>query len=204
MTTSPPQYDSVADLLNDVFHDDKPFRDTVQEQVERTLIVDQLASLRNRKGLTQKEVADRMGCHQSRVSKLEKKLDDALTVEDLRRYAQALDYRVEVVLKKQTGTLLDEIGYHASGIRHSVDRLIHCARDDRGIAEAIARALLEQLSGIVDSLLKSLARLKISAIEGSGTVEPQVHLETLEFDDEDRTAAPDAARPPGSRTPIST
>jgi predicted XRE-type DNA-binding protein len=60
----------------------------------------QLAEARQAAGLTQEEVATRLGVTQSQVSRMEKRGYDNYTLNSLRRYLQALgdDYTLEVAV----------------------------------------------------------------------------------------------------------
>lgn len=58
----------------------------------------QLAEARRSAGLTQAELAKRLGVHQSQVARIERRGYDAYTLSSLRRYVHALGtgYRLEV------------------------------------------------------------------------------------------------------------
>ena len=58
----------------------------VAELHNGTKIVDWLVQERNRAGLTQAELARRMGCSQSKVSKLEDSRDEDLRLGEIGRY----------------------------------------------------------------------------------------------------------------------
>ena len=62
----------------------------------------QLAEARQNAGLTQEQVAERLGMTQSQVSRMEKRGYDRYTLNSLRRYIQALgdDYTFEVAVRR--------------------------------------------------------------------------------------------------------
>lgn len=67
----------------------------------------QLVEARQAAGLTQAELAARLGVSQAQVSRIEKWGYDAYTLNTLRRYVQALggDFRLEVKVLQQTRPL---------------------------------------------------------------------------------------------------
>ena len=64
-------------------------------------VVGGLAALRRRHGLTQVELAGRMGISQSDLSKLERRRDFRLST--LRAYAEALEGRISIVFQSNAG-----------------------------------------------------------------------------------------------------
>ena len=83
------QYTSVSDVLRDVAPDDAFQADFDQHVAERRLIKELLA-LRAVRGLSQREVADFIGCSQGRISKLENAKDADVRFGYLQEYADAL------------------------------------------------------------------------------------------------------------------
>ena len=61
-----------------------------------TVIVRQLVQLRVRAGLTQAELAKRIGCTQSRISKMEASRDSDLTLANLHDYMKATESRINI------------------------------------------------------------------------------------------------------------
>ncbi len=70
--------------------------------VEKNIINIWLFDQRLRKGLSQKEVGKRMGCSQSKVSKIESKPDGDITIGELSDFAFALGYKIDLVAKPLT------------------------------------------------------------------------------------------------------
>lgn len=63
----------------------------------------QLASARQEAGLTQKQLAERLGVSQAQVARIEKEGYDAYTLNTLRRYIAALgeEYELEVRIRRR-------------------------------------------------------------------------------------------------------
>jgi transcriptional regulator with XRE-family HTH domain len=66
------------------------FRAVYEEEAEKKELWLQLVEARQASGLTQQQVADRLGVSQAQVARIEKRGYDAYTLNTLRRYVQAL------------------------------------------------------------------------------------------------------------------
>lgn len=79
---------------------DPEFRRVYEEEAAKKKLWLQLVEARQEAGLTQEEVAQRMGVSQAQVARIEKRGYDAYTLRTLRRYVEALgdefDLRVAV------------------------------------------------------------------------------------------------------------
>src|SRR6185369_3308361 len=91
------QYPSVADMVRGLSND-KAFAEDVVKEIEARNILRQLMALRAAQGLSQEDIAEKIKCTQSRVSKLESANDIDLRIGDLQEYADALGYQVEITL----------------------------------------------------------------------------------------------------------
>jgi transcriptional regulator with XRE-family HTH domain len=78
--------------------DDKEFVDTLKDRLSRRRIVKTLAALRAARGLSQGDVAKKLRCTQSRISKLENGYDDELRVGELKDYAEGLGLELQLAL----------------------------------------------------------------------------------------------------------
>lgn len=72
------------------------FRAARQQQEQYFEIIDDIMQLRKRLGLTQQQLAEKMGSHQSSVSRLESGAH-AISLEKLILIAEALDAKVKIV-----------------------------------------------------------------------------------------------------------
>jgi len=82
---------------------DPEYRRIYEEESQKKDLWLQLVEARYASGLTQQQVAERMGVSQAQVARIEKQGYDAYTLRTLRRYLEALgdDFRLEVVVKKE-------------------------------------------------------------------------------------------------------
>jgi len=80
---------------------DPEFRQVYEEEAAKKELWLQLVEARQAAGLTQKQVAERLGVSQAQVARIEKRGYDAYTLTTLRRYVEALghNYRLDVRIR---------------------------------------------------------------------------------------------------------
>lgn len=91
-------YDTVRDMIVDVF-DDPEVVQQFDEEVRATRIITNLMLLRNLANLTQRELAQRMGCDPSKISKMEASEDAQLRWGDIAAYCAALGVEPSVLFE---------------------------------------------------------------------------------------------------------
>jgi predicted XRE-type DNA-binding protein len=95
--TKQKSHDSVADMIREVLGDDR-IADDFETHVTQRQIVKNLMALRAAAQISQEEIAAKLECTQSKVSKLENSEDEDLRLGDLAQYARALGYEMKIVL----------------------------------------------------------------------------------------------------------
>jgi transcriptional regulator with XRE-family HTH domain len=78
---------------------DAKFQEAFEQRLLARRMIKDLAIQRTANGLTQRDLAQKMGCTQGRISKLESTDDRDLRLGDLARYADAIGLRLKVVLE---------------------------------------------------------------------------------------------------------
>lgn len=127
------RFTSITEMVRDV-SEDKAFADDFEKLMEERQVVKTLLMLRAARGLNQQEIAHRLGCTQSRISKLESSSDGDIRLADLCGYASALGLSVEIVLMKKEATIVRRVKFHAAYIKRLMDRLACLAKDDENIS----------------------------------------------------------------------
>lgn len=122
--------------------------DSVKD-VERQHAVNVLVSLRVAKGLTQKELANLLGCSQGRISKLEQGRDEDLRLKDFLDYTRATKEAVWITVG--TPNISETIKLHIRAIRRLLQELVTLAGEDRAISDGI--------SGFLDEILMDTGKL---------------------------------------------
>lgn len=94
--------ESAFEAWRDNFLVDPERRRLYEEESEKLDLWLQLTEARQAAGLTQAELANRLGVHQSQVARLEKRGYDSYTLTSLRRYVAALgdDFTLEVRIRR--------------------------------------------------------------------------------------------------------
>jgi len=175
MKTGKP-YKSVLAMVRDL-SDDPTFTAEIEKTLAGSRIVRRLSVLRVAANLSQKELADKLGWSQSRVSKLEASTDSALTIGDFAKYASAVGYRVGIALDSNAGTPVSRIKSRAFEIKREVDRLASLVGDDHELAEGVARFFGEAMFNLVNMLQGAANKLPCKPEDGSPYVSFQVHEE---------------------------
>lgn len=152
------KYNSVTEMSRSLT--DEKFSKKVAEDIEQKKVAKLLFTLRCNAKLSQKEMADKIGCSQARISKLEKCDNDNIRIGDLKDYANALNLELNIGYSPQGRTAVDSIKYHAFKIREKVNYLESLAQKDQQISDGVANFFGEALNNIVNMFLKSCAKLK--------------------------------------------
>ena len=136
------------------------------EHLQRaTSLCAQLAHIRINAGLTQKELADKVGVTQGCISKWESGQDDNLELRVLRYYAQATGHRFGVSVGRQP-THVEAIKNAAFVMKHHLSALAALAHKDSEIDRHIQKFFSEAFFNIMQILSEAKLELPPSnAIE---------------------------------------
>jgi predicted XRE-type DNA-binding protein len=91
-------YRSIPELVRDI-SGSSSFSDGFESRLANRKIVKDLMILRATQGLSQKDVALKLGCTQSRISKLESMSDADLRIGDLSKYAEVLGLELKITFE---------------------------------------------------------------------------------------------------------
>jgi len=150
-------FNSVDEMLKASGVDDG-FRKDIQEEINKKQIAQSLFSLRCKENLTQAQMAEKLKCSQSRISKIENSYDKDLCVGDLLDYAAALNLNVEIGIVPQM-KLVDKIKYHAFAIKHYAEELAHLAKEDKTMVEGVSRFFYDAVFNLVNIVAGAAKKL---------------------------------------------
>ncbi len=90
----------------DGLREDPDYQAIYDEEAAKSELWLQLVEARQAAGLTQQEVAERMGVSQAQIARIEKSGYNAYTLRTLRRYLEALgdQFQLEVAVKQREGS----------------------------------------------------------------------------------------------------
>lgn len=153
---------NTRDLVDNLADGDKAFSAAVNTFMERRSLAKQLAVLRAVKGVSQSDMAQRIGVSQGQISKIEHATDEQLTVKDIADYARALGIGVTVNI--QAGQPIADaatmVKFHAFEAKKHLDLLAAMAGDDPKFKQAVADFYVEAMVNIVALCLDSAKKLE--------------------------------------------
>jgi len=146
------KYDSVDNFLagESVSHD---VRDLVSKLDNETMIVQNLIQMRRMAGLTQEQLAVKIGKTQGAVSKLESSSDREITLDELQAYSQATCQEIMLYIGKPMNHV-DSVKFHAFGIREHLLSLAKMAHVDGDLEQSIQAFFGEAFFNILTILGK--------------------------------------------------
>jgi len=160
---------SVSQMVRET-SEDPSFKETFEKRLLARKIIKDLMVQRAVHGLSQKDIAEKMGCSQSRISKLETTSDTDLRIGDLARYSDALGLRVRIVLESRKSNAVTRVKTHAFQIKHELDQLAKLATSDDQIAEGVSGFFGEALFNLVRILQDSAQKLPPRPEDGSPSI----------------------------------
>jgi transcriptional regulator with XRE-family HTH domain len=118
--------------------EDKGQAEAICQKIAGAQIVNAMIRSRAAAGLTQAEVAQKMNCTQSAVSKLEHSSDAELTLQDIATYLRATGGRLNIAVGKQANRV-ERIKELATGLKHELEALadLSSTSDDASIRKSI-------------------------------------------------------------------
>ena len=145
-----PVLEMVRDTVPDEDFKDKSDGYSADYGVSRSL-----TALRCSHDVTQEELADRAGCTQSKISRIENSSNDRLKLDDLAMYARAFNMRVSIDFAPESSST-DATERLARQIRNGLDNVAAKVRRegaaDEGAKEAYETFLFEMLDLFMDNL----------------------------------------------------
>ena len=138
---------------------DGGFSKGLAEHLHKRRLIDALAAMRAVKGLSQKDMAERMGCSQSKVSKMEASEDADLNLGAVIEYVRAIGGRLDITLADARSTAVDRVKHHALCIKKETDRLAELASTDPSIARGVSHFFGETAFDFLRMLESSAKKL---------------------------------------------
>lgn len=140
---------------------DSDFANTVSKEIENKRMGKFLFAQRCKHSLTQKQLAEKIGCSQGRVSKIENSYDRDISIGDLLDYAKALDLQLEMGYRHHSARIVDLIKYHAFKIKHYLNQLAIMSQNDEEMEKGVAKFHLEAKHNIDRFIATSLSKLNV-------------------------------------------
>jgi|GEM_PF-3920881 len=134
----PTSYADVYDMLRNTLPENG---DALAKEIENTVkgysLGETLIRTRLKAGLTQKQIADKLHCSQSRISKIECAHNDDIHMSDFGKYIGVCGYELSLMVNQRTKCASSAVKHHAIAMGRALDKLAELATKDEEIAEAI-------------------------------------------------------------------
>ncbi len=189
------RYASVQELVRDLSEDNK-FADDVNRGIDERNIINHLMAMRSSLDLSQQDIAQKMKCSQSRISKLETGKDDDLRIGDFQRYADALGLQMLIVLAKaEKPPIAKRIKYHTRTLERLFKELAILVADDdsakKEMVKLVASSAIPLACGMVNILEQAGFKVPKPSAR-SPHVPPPIQIEMDDDDCSDLTGADDS------------
>ncbi len=112
--------------------EEETVKSLVEEEIEHSLIINRLLQIRIEKEVSQKELARRMGCDPSKISRMEAGNDTQLKIGDVMHYVSALGIQMNMIFEDTTLPVAEQIKYDVFSIHEKLERLVLIAKEVDG------------------------------------------------------------------------
>ena len=131
------RYSSVEEMLNELASPDlaKEFADwRAKIRLARTLF-----NLRHQAGLSEQEVAERLGWTKKRVENFERREVDKISFGDFERYTVAIGMFAGISFFKKEEPLVSKVKYHVFETKKLLDQLVEKVEGDEKISQEVEK-----------------------------------------------------------------
>ena len=111
---------------------DEKVKQQVDEEICCSQLVNTLLQLRMEKGISQKELAKRIGCDPSKISRMEAGNDLQLKMGDVMQYLSALNVKMNMVFEDTSLPVAEQIKQHVFLIHEKLEELVKLAKQVDG------------------------------------------------------------------------
>lgn len=195
--TTQKRYHAVADTVRDVTGDENLAASVERHIAERRLIM-ALTAQRVKVGLSQQEVATKISCTQSKVSKLESGKDADCPLGQLVQYAIAVGANIRLFLVPHGQKRVDQVKMYAALIQRLLHEMVDLAGDDLHMCDGVQKFMTEASYNLGKIVEGAEARLPTQTREPEAEplqveaqeMEPPYHEETKTQSRKDRAPLP--------------
>jgi len=152
------KYKSIKDLVEGL-SESQEFKENIKNEILSRSLAKYLFTLRCENNLTQKELSDRVGCSQSRISKIEGSYDKDITLSDLFDYGEAFNLQLELGYRNKNAKIVDLVNYHIFRIKEYLNALTNIAKGDKSIDKGVFTFFEETLYNMIDLVTENLSKL---------------------------------------------
>lgn len=122
----------LKDVLKEQFKD-KKFKEDFYRGLEKTRIATEIAYYREKRGLTQAQLAKMLGTSQSTIARLEDPFYDNYSLNTLRKIAKVLDLELVIMLREKHETKQEDLSQRADIHREKINRKSNKKKEDKSL-----------------------------------------------------------------------
>jgi predicted XRE-type DNA-binding protein len=171
-------YTGVTEMIRDT---DPELAEEFESYLSQRKLVECLNVLRCTKGVSQAEIAERMGCGQSKVSKIEAAVDLDLNFGDIVHYTHALQQVMHITFMPARTTSVDHIRFHVNSIKSELTKLMKLAGDDEVIANGVGDFAIDMAQNFMVMIEGVIANLPNRVLKSNHSVCVEVEGENGEL-----------------------
>ncbi len=119
--------------------DNPEIESRVDQLIDKSQVIRILTEGRLARKMTQHDVAQRMGCNQSKVSRIEDGYDDDLTFGDMKRYLNAVDLEFTMMFHDSSAPIQERTKQLVFAIHENLEQLAEIARSQDGNDQAVEK-----------------------------------------------------------------
>lgn len=178
------RYDSIKSLMRGEGVPEAIQKKAIEHAQGRTVGL-HLAKMRARAGLTQKDIAARLGVTQGAISKLEAAPDGEITLKDIEQYSLTCGERVSITFGKRINHV-EAVKLHALSIKEHLEALAKIANQDETLEREISGFFGEAFFNILTILASCNDKLP------SGASDYELKFETVRTSNSGKVVMPNA------------
>ncbi len=144
---------NISGLLDAIGNDE--LTQATNDRIRERKIISNLIVLRTSQGSSQSDIAQEMGCTQSRVSKLEQGADRDLRISDIEAYMRCCGHTLSANFLPSNWTIMDKVKHHAFEIVRQLQAMCELSNGDETMEAGAVRSHVETLSNMVRLILES-------------------------------------------------
>lgn len=138
----------------------KAFADRFDRATANRSVSRALFGLRNAQGLTQEELASKMGITQSAVSRLEHSDNDKIRLDEIAQYSAALGLKVSVNIHPEWNAV-EWVKYHVGEARKYLLRLVAMSKGDVAMSTAVVHFCGEYTYNVLKIAHDAISKLDV-------------------------------------------
>lgn len=152
-------FSNVQDMLGKSLGKKSKLTKTVSQRINSRRLVKKLIVARSQAKLSQADLAKKLSCSQSRISKIENGTDDQLRIADLRAYSRALASGISFSTGEPKRHAVESIKHYAFQIKNHLDQLASLAHEDEGISKGVENFFGETMFNMLQIIEDSAKKL---------------------------------------------